>query len=298
MTSSTLYSMFFDYLTFEKKLSKNTLQAYSIDMDSFFNYFSCNDDRIINASTDEINNFKAALVAEGKAVSSISRALSSVRSFYTYLNKNSVCSCNPAKSVKNDKEKEKFFEVLSSEEIDRLINKPSSHDEKGIRDRAMLEILYATGMKVSELISLNIEDFNETLSCIRCHGEDGIKNERVIPLYPKAKKLLTSYISSSRKLLVSSNDERALFVNIIGERMTRQGFWKILKSYASAAGISKDITPRSLRHSFATHLLENGAGVDELQEILGHSDISTTQIYVKYMKSKSKNALLRFHPHA
>ena len=122
--------------------------------------------------------------------------------------------------------------------------------------------------------------------------------ERVIPLYPKAKKLLMTYINSSRNLLITSKNEKALFVNIIGERMTRQGFWKILKSYASAAGISKDITPRSLRHSFATHLLENGAGVDELQEILGHSDISTTQIYVKYMKSKSKNALLRFHPHA
>jgi len=162
-----------------------------------------------------------------------------------------------------------------------------------VRDRAILELLYATGLNVTELIELNLKDFNERLSFIKCANK-----ERFIPLYPKAKKLLSSYLLNSRRFLVNDPEETALFVNINGERMTRQGLWKIIKHYATEAGIKKDISPRMLRHSFATHLLENGADVLQLKEILGHSDISTTNAYVNFVKQKMSDALISFHPRA
>ena len=195
-----------------------------------------------------------------------------------------------AKEVYGDK-------VLTEDEIDLLLSQPDSNDFKGMRDKAMLETLYATGMKVSELLSLNVSDINLSLNFVRCHGENGTKKERVVLLYPKAVSELEKYINSAR-LYFTSDSSQALFVNVNGERMTRQGFWKLLKSYAKSANINKKITPHTLRHSFAAHLLENGADIHDIKSILGHSDISSTQVYAKYLKSCYQNTYVKFNHRA
>lgn len=290
--------MFMSYLEKNNGVSNNTVQAYKNDISYFCDFLACSKMMVLDATVDTIEAFKIKMKNDGKAVSSVSRALSTVRAFYTFLIHNGYASNNPAKSVKNDKSSnEKSFEILTSDEIDTLIGMPSGSDDKSVRDRTILELLYATGMKVSELVSLDVSDYNETLSYIRCRSECESK-DRAIPLYPKIKKMLSLYISRSRKALICDADEPALFVNINGARMTRQGLWKIIKVYASEAGINKDITPRALRHSFATHLLENGADVSQVKDILGHSDISTTNIYVNYLKNRVSGELLHFHPHA
>lgn len=277
----------------EKGVSRNTLNAYSNDISCFELYLLQAGVDILKADVNNIESFKSYLKDDGRAVSSVSRALSSVRSFYNYLLREGFVTSNPAKVVKNDKSGAKQIDVLTAEEIDLLIKQPSGNDEKSVRDRAILELLYATGINVTELVELNLKDFNERLSFIKCANK-----ERFIPLYPKAKKLLSSYLLNSRRFLVNDPEEVALFVNINGERMTRQGLWKIIKHYAAEAGIKKEISPRMLRHSFATHLLENGADVLQLKELLGHSDISTTNTYVNFVKQKMSDALISFHPRA
>ena len=184
---------------------------------------------------------------------------------------------------------------MTAKEVEALLAQPDQNDVKGIRDKAMLELLYATGIKVSELIGLTVDDFNAQLSFIRCgYGE----KERFIPIYPVAAKAIVAYIEKSRKLLVSGNNEKALFVNVTGDKMTRQGFWKILKAYAVKANIKKTITPHTLRNSFASHLLENGADIHDIQVILGHTDIASTQRYAQFLKDKMKNSYIKFHPRA
>lgn len=297
MKENALLELFYDYLKCNKKVSSNTFQAYKSDLASYYNYLdNCNLSEL-SATCSDIEEFKSALKDDGRATSSVSRCLSSVRAFYTFLLKSGVIIENPARAVKNDKTDTKQIDILTSDEIDTLIGQPSGGDEKSLRDRAILELLYATGLKVSELISLDCTDFNPTLSTIRCKSKAGLK-DRVIPLYPRIKKLLTNYISHSRRYLVFDDEETALFVNINGSRMTRQGVWKLIKLYAENAGIQKEITPCTLRHSFATHLLENGADVSLLCDVLGHSDISSTNIYVNILKNKTNDSLLRFHPHA
>jgi len=295
---STPYKAFFDYLKFEKNSSENTLQAYTRDLNSFYDYLVSHNIDVLQATCDDIISFKSYLKDDGRAVTSVSRTLSCVRAFYSYLYKCGMVESNPAKSVHNDRSPEKEFDILTSEEIDKLIAQPSGKDEKAIRDKALLEFLYATGMKVSEIVSLSVSDYNETMSYVRCRRSGTGKSERFIPLYPKAKKLLDKYINESRRYLVCSSDESSLFVNLNGERMTRQGLCKIIKGYAVEAGIEKDITPKSLRHSFAAHLLENGADVSQLQGILGHADISTTNFYVDYLKKKTIGSLIALHPHS
>ena len=292
-----LDELFFLHLKQDRCASDNTVQAYKNDIICFNRYLSSNGKNFLSAKISDVENFKTFLKSEGRAVASVSRSLSSVRAFYNFLLSKSYVSENPAKTIKNDKPKDKVLEVLSSDEIDTLLMQPSGSNEKAVRDRAILELLYATGLKVSELAALDITDYNETMSFIRCRDSSS-KKERYIPLYPKAKKLLSTYISVSRKLLICDSDEKALFVNVSGSRMTRQGLWKIIKYYAAEDGIKKDITPKTLRHSFATHLLENGADVMQLKDILGHADISTTNIYVDYLKKRMANSLIRLHPHA
>jgi integrase/recombinase XerD len=208
---------------------------------------------------------------------------------------NGLCEHNPAKAVHNDKAEKKDISVMTAKEVEALLAQPDQNDVKGIRDKAMLELLYATGIKVSELIGLTVDDFNAQLSFIRCG--DGEK-ERFIPIYPVAAKAIVAYIEKSRKLLVSGNNEKALFVNVTGDKMTRQGFWKILKAYAVKANIKKTITPHTLRNSFASHLLENGADIHDIQVILGHTDIASTQRYAQFLKDKMKNSYIKFHPRA
>lgn len=284
------------YLRDEKHSSANTVQAYRRDLEKFFGFATTRDIRSFSQLTPEdVEAYKLYLNAQGLSSSSVSRSLSSLRGLFQYLLSVGLAENNPAKNVHNDKVVRKELNVLTSKEVETLLAQPDTNDVKGIRDKAMLELLYATGIKVSELIGLNLSDLNLSVSCIRC-GEG--ENERLIPLYPVALKAVTTYLEYSRKILTSASDESALFVNISGERLSRQGFWKILKAYVQAANITKDITPHTLRHSFATHLLENGADIHDIQEILGHRDLSSTQRYAQYLKEKMKNSYMKFHPRA
>lgn len=284
------------YLRDEKHSSANTVQAYRRDLEKFFGFATTRDIRSFSQLTPEdVEAYKLYLNAQGLSSSSVSRSLSSLRGLFQYLLSVGLAENNPAKNVHNDKVVRKELNVLTSKEVETLLAQPDTNDVKGIRDKAMLELLYATGIKVSELIGLNLSDLNLSVSCIRC-GEG--ENERLIPLYPVALKAVTNYLEYSRKILTSASDESALFVNISGERLSRQGFWKILKAYVQAANITKDITPHTLRHSFATHLLENGADIHDIQEILGHRDLSSTQRYAQYLKEKMKNSYMKFHPRA
>jgi len=284
------------YLRDEKQSSVNTVQAYRRDLEKFFDFAAPRDIRsFAQLNPEDIEAYKLYLNSLGLSASSVSRSLSSLRGLFQYLLSVGVMESNPAKAVHNDKVVRKELNVLTSKEVDALLSQPDVNDIKGMRDKAMLELLYATGIKVSELIGLDLNDLNLSVSCIRC-GDTG--NERMIPLYPVALKAVTTYLEKSRRFLASSSNENALFVNVAGERLSRQGFWKILKSYVQAANITKDITPHTLRHSFATHLLENGADIHDIQEILGHRDLSSTQRYAQYLKDKMKNSYMKFHPRA
>lgn len=286
---------FYDYLKNVKKSSDNTLQAYRRDLEKFVEYAAVtNVSDFSDVDSNYVNEFKIYLTKKGLSASSVSRTLSSMRSLYQFLIAEGICDTNPAKAVHNDKNEKKEMVVLTSKEVETILSQPDTSD-KGMRDKAMLEVLYATGIKVSELIGLNIEDFNAQLSFIRCGTGE---KERFIPIYPIAAKAVSLYLEKARKLFVTNTNERSLFVNVTGDRMTRQGFWKILKAYVSIAGIKKTITPHTLRHSFAAHLLENGADIHDIQTILGHTDIASTQRYAQYLKDKMKNSYIKFHPRA
>jgi integrase/recombinase XerD len=202
---------------------------------------------------------------------------------------------NPAKGVASAKVERKYPEILTSKEVELFLDQPQCVDAKGFRDHAMLELLYATGIRVTELIDLDVDDVNLELGVIKC---DGAKKSRSIPLYPAALKALTAYLKDIRRSMVADLTETALFVNISGVRMSRQGFWKILKHYQATAGIEKEITPHTLRHSFAVHLLENGADLGSVQELMGHSDISSTQLYTHMLNQKLKSVYAKCHPKA
>ncbi len=287
---------YFVYLQDVKKCSNNTLQAYQRDLQKFVDYLSdieIEDFAVVDS--DIIANFKIYLTSLGLSSPSVSRTLSSMRGLYQFFVMNGICDSNPAKVIHNDKVEKKEIAVMTASEVETLLAQPDCNDIKGIRDKAMLELLYATGIKVSELIGLNVEDFNAQLSFIRCGDNE---KERFIPIYPVAAKAVITYLEKARKLLVSNENERALFVNVTGEKMTRQGFWKIIKAYAVKANIKKTITPHTLRNSFASHLLENGADIHDIQVILGHSDIASTQRYAQFLKDKMKNSYIKFHPRA
>lgn len=294
MTSQ--YTEYIEYLKNVKKSSDNTLQAYIRDLNKFLEFAAKS--KLSNFSVvtvEDISSYKDHLNKLGLSPASVSRSLSALRSLFQYLISAGVVDHNPAREIPNDKVEKKGPQVLTAKEIEALLSQPDTSDTKGKRDKAMLELLYATGIKVSELVSLNVEDINFQLSFVRCGTGD---KERFVSLYPLALRALAVYVDSARKLLVLHSDENALFVNVQGERMTRQGFWKILKSYAESAKIKKDITPHTLRHSFAAHLLENGADIHDIQEILGHSDISSTMRYAQLIKNKLNNGYMKFHPRA
>lgn len=279
-----------------KKTSDNTIQAYKRDLMKFADYCEkIGVDEINEVTVDVVSGFKDHLTNTGLSVTSSSRTLSAVRSMFCILVSDGYTDSNPAKEVHNDKAAKSKTNILSSKEIELLMAQPDLTDAKGIRDKAILELLYATGIKVSELISLNVEDLNIQIQFLRVGSED---KERFIPLYKLVLKSLQNYINSSRKVLLTSPNEKALFVNCDGERMTRQGLWKIIKLYAAKAKIKTDITPHTLRHSFAAHLLQNGADIHDIQEILGHSDISSTQRYAEFLKEKVKSGYIKFHPRA
>lgn len=289
-------SRFITYLLKEKKVSENTLQSYKRDIDHYIAYLNethvCD---VTDATNTYVISYMSALQRDGKAPSTVSRSLASIRSFYRYLIHVNMIECDPTLGVKPLKVERKLPQVLTNQEVVLLLEQPNGMNLKGYRDKAMLELLYATGIRVSELISLEVDDVNLEVGYISCKGA---KKDRVIPLYSAAVRAVRDYLENARVVMVQNPAENALFVNRNGARLTRQGFWKIIKFYKEKAHINKEITPHTLRHSFATHLLENGADLKSIQEMLGHSDISSTQVYANVMKKKIKEVYKNAHPRA
>lgn len=285
-----------DYLANEKRVSANTLSSYLRDLKQFHAWLIENhitDMRTVKKET--VTEYLGHLGAIGKSPATITRCTASIKSFYNYMMLSGCVKTNPAKTVAAVKVERKYPEILTNKEVELFLEQPKCIDEKGYRDHAMLELLYATGIRVSELIGLNVEDVNLTLGVIHCHGRDKV---RTIPLYQGAINALQDYLQDIRPRIIADEDEKALFVNMNGTRMSRQGFWKIIKYYQEKAEIDKDITPHMLRHSFAVHLLENGADLHSIQEMLGHADISSTQIYTQVINKQLKDVYHKAHPRA
>jgi integrase/recombinase XerD len=287
---------FINFLERDKRLSLNTLQSYKRDIEQYISYlFEINVTNITNTNKTTVIAYLLHLQKKGRATSTISRNLASIRSFYQFLFKNKVIDNDPTSELESPKVEKKLPQILSTQEVELLLDQPKCLDLKGIRDKAMLELLYATGIRVSELISLNINDINLEMGFIKCNKGT---RERTIPIGSISMAAVHEYLEKSRNFLIQDNEEIALFVNVNGKRLTRQGFWKIIKHYKNQAKINKDITPHTLRHSFAAHLLENGADLRSIQEMLGHSDISSTQIYAQIAKNKIKDVYKKTHPRA
>ena len=287
---------YIEYLENYKKLSKNTLVSYMRDIKFFVDFLDDNNvDSFEKAKTSHINAYIKFLQSSGRADTTILRNFESVKNFYIYLKKTGKIDENPTDEIASPKITKKLPEILSFEEIEKLLSSPKTDELKGCRDRAMLELLYASGMRVSELIGMEIADVHLDMGFVNCHT--GGKT-RIIPIGKICRDALLLYINTSRKILIKDNAETALFINMNGEKMSRQGFWKLIKAYAERAGVTKSITPHTLRHSFAAHLLENGADLRSIQAMLGHSDISSTQVYANLMNDKLKTVYKKAHPRA
>ena len=283
------------WLIREKKAASNTLSSYMRDVRQFSDWLGDEGNALPRASQADVKQYVSYLEKKGKSNSTIVRSVASLKSFYTYLQSIHCVSVNPAKGFTPTRVERKLPAILSSKEVDLFLDQPDPSEPKGCRDKAMLEVLYATGIRVSELIALDIQDVNLSVGFVHCAGK---QKERIVPLYRAAIKALAAYINEVRPQLLVNADETALFVNMSGERMSRQGFWKIVKYYQEKAGIKKEITPHTLRHSFAAHLLENGADLKSIQEMLGHADISSTQIYAQVVNQKLRDVYAKAHPRA
>ena len=292
-----LINAYENYLTKVKQASANTVSSYMRDIRQYSGWLRQTEDLdVVDASQVNISDYLAHLQEEGRTGSTISRTLASLKNFYSYVVSTGFLENSPIPSdIHVERGEKKLPQILSSKEVELLLAQPACVDSKGLRDKAMLEVMYATGIRVSELIELDVDDFNPELGVIKCSS---VKKTRAIPLYPAAMKALLIYVNDVRASMVSDPEEKALFVNISGGRMSRQGFWKILKHYQASAGIEKDITPHTLRHSFAVHLLENGADIGSVQELMGHSDISSTQVYAQMINNKLKSVYEKCHPKA
>lgn len=288
-------SAYEQWLVREKKASNNTLCSYLRDVRQFTDWLDLEGLAPTQVTQNDIKRFASYLTKKGKSDATVVRSVASLKSFYTYMLTSHNVPVNPAKGFTPSKVERKLPEILTGKEVDLFLDQPDTSDEKGCRDKAMLEVLYATGIRVTELISLDIKDVNLSVGFIRCIGKG---KERIVPLYKTAVKALATYINEVRAQLLDEPRQQALFVNMNGERMSRQGFWKIVKYYQEKAGISKDITPHTLRHSFAAHLLENGADLKSIQEMLGHADISSTQIYTQVVNQKLRDVYAKAHPRA
>lgn len=289
-------SDFTEYLKNVKKSSVSTVDSYSRDIVKFETYCTTSNVKNISDITSAfIKKYTSFMIANGQSEASVSRSVASLRCYFKYLVSEKIISESPMSNISQIHTVKKLPEILTNKEVITLLNQPIGNDFKSCRDKAMLELLYATGIKVSELISLKLSDINLNIGILHLNSQKG---ERIIPIYPEAIKAISKYINNVRIFLVSDEDNEFLFTNMNGQVMTRQGFWKIIKQYASQAKIKKDITPHTLRHSFAAHLLENGAQLTDIKEMLGHSDISSTQIYAQIMKNKYAAAYKKYHPMA
>lgn len=291
-----LISAYENYLNKVKQASSNTVSSYMRDIRQFALWLRENEDLDVQDATQQnISAYLSHLEEEGRSGATVSRNLASLKNFYAYLVTSGFREETPVIEIHVDRGEKKLPQILTSREIEQLLAQPACVDAKGYRDKAMLEVMYATGIRVSELIALDLDDVNLDLGIIKCAGT---KKSRAIPLYPAALRALTVYLRDVRDSMITSPDEQALFVNVGGVRMSRQGFWKILKHYQQTAHIQKEITPHTLRHSFAVHLLENGADLGSVQELMGHSDISSTQMYTHMINQKLKSVYDKCHPKA
>ncbi len=286
---------FTEYLISVKKSSKSTIESYVRDNKAFLRYADVNTVNLESISDTEIKTYIDTLSNKGKSQATLIRVLASIRCFYEFLIYSGLVETNPTAKIKLHKEQNKLPEILTQKEIDTLFSQPNVSTLRGCRDKAMLELLYATGLRVSELIELDIDDINLQIDIVICHSK---KSERIIPVYKSAIKSIENYLGNVRGALVTDKNEKSLFVNMNGSRMTRQGFWKIIKGYAEQGGIEKTITPHTIRHSFATHLLENGARIKDIKDMLGHAGVSSTHIYSQIIKQKYENSYTKFHPKA
>lgn len=289
---------FMDFLNYEKGLSQNTQAAYRRDLNKFAEYLEkeYQIEKVEEISKKEIMAFLTWQLDQGASYATIARTLSTIKSFYKFLILEEYLEVNPTSNLETPKVKRKLPQVLSIEEVDRLMEQPNVLLPLGVRDRAMLELMYGTGIRVSELLSLRLEDLNTTAGFLRCFGKG--RKERIVPVNQTAIYWVERYLARSRSQLVKNRSERAIFVNAHGRQMSRQGFFKLLGAYVEKSDIKKDVSPHSLRHSFATHLLENGADLRAVQEMLGHADISTTQIYTHLSKSRLREVYQQCHPRA
>lgn len=276
--------------------SLNTVESYGRDIRQYITYLNQAGITDLSAATKTtILSYLMSLQKQGRAASTVSRTLASLRSFYIFMIQSGNAKVDPTSNLEAPHVEKKPPQILSNAEVELLMEQPACADNKGIRDRAMLELLYATGIRVSELISLDLTDVNLPMRFIRCSGA---KKERIVPMGNKAYEALKEYMEKVRGLMIRSEDEKALFVNCSGMRLSRQGFWKLIKYYQRQAGIEKEITPHTLRHSFAAHLVENGADLHAIQEMMGHADISSTQVYSHLMNSHIKDVYEKAHPRA
>ena len=287
---------FVNYLQDVKKSSKNTILSYQRDLNKFFIYLDeMKMTDITKVNNTSLNSYVLMMERENFKTSTISRNIATLKAYFNYLYKQGVITQDPAEMLKAPKIEKKIPGILSIDEINLLLSQPSGSSNKEIRDKAMLELLYATGIRVSELISLTLDDINVNAGYIRCRENS---KERIIPYGSVARTAIKNYLKDARPGMIATDNEKILFTNCNGQSMSRQGFWKVLKQYAKRAGIEGEITPHTLRHSFAAHLVENGADLHSVQEMLGHSDVSTTQIYAKMTNNKIKEVYAKAHPRA
>nr|WP_212975209.1 site-specific tyrosine recombinase XerD [Bacillus sp. J14TS2] len=290
---------FIHFLTVEKGLSQNTIVSYKRDLKRYLEYLQQVEQvkKLNDVTRIHIIQFLAFLKKEGKSSKTLARHIASIRAFHQFLLRDKVVDHDPSVHLETPKMERTLPQVLSFREVEKLLNTSDLTTSYGIRDKAMMELLYATGIRVSELINLDLDNVHLTMGFVRCIGKGD--KERIIPLGQMASDSVEQYLRESRpQLRKTKYKTEALFLNHHGNRLTRQGFWKIIKKLAAEANIEKDLTPHTLRHSFATHLLENGADLRAVQEMLGHADISTTQIYTHVTKTRLKDVYTKYHPRA
>ena len=291
-----LIKEFADYLRIEKRNSPHTISAYRRDLKRFSSGFSGK--MVVSVSTADIRKFLISLRNQGLSTASVARNLSSIKSFFNYLYQEKQLQNNPAEILESPKKWRKLPVILSLNDVDILLKSPNMNSNIGIRDKAMLEILYASGLRVSELIKLTVNQLDFEVGYLRVLGK-GYK-ERIVPIGNLAKNAVNNYVLNSRPLFVSNRKDGQkvdeLFITRRGYGMTRQGFWKLLKGYVNKAQIRARVSPHTLRHAFATHLLERGADLRSVQQMLGHSDISTTQIYTHILGKRMLEIHQQFHP--